>query len=109
MKKIIGWKVYNTETSEEIVQIWNWLSSSDFKHFEETLYKTKKWQYFLLKNWWPLSKYWYSEWNNRYWDIDIEILDFEQILKWFEESYKYFWKSSINSFFKEFWDQIDEW
>ena len=42
MKKIIGWKVYNTETSEEIVQIWNWLSSSDFKHFEETLYKKKK-------------------------------------------------------------------
>ena len=109
MKKVIDWKLYDTDKSDLVCSIWNWFSCSGFRYFKETLYKSKKWQYFLLKEWWPLSKYSYTEWTNKYGDSDIEIINFEELLKWFEENYKYFWKTSIDDFLKEFWENIVEW
>ena len=56
MKKVIDGLVYNTETAEEIAS-YSYLGNSDFRHVDETLYKTKKGKYFLAGSGGPMSKY----------------------------------------------------
>lgn len=111
MKKIINGKLYNTETAKYITDFWNGLSCSDFRYFQETLYKTKKWQYFLCIEWWPMSKYSFSEWSNTYWDMNIKLVNKEEIFNWFEdeENTQYIWKRSTELFLKEFSTEIEEW
>ncbi|MDD3145500.1 MAG: hypothetical protein PHV23_05305 [Candidatus Gracilibacteria bacterium] len=108
MKKIIEGKVYNTDTAKYIAHVGNGLSSSDFRYFEENLYKTKKGQYFLVKEGGPMSKYSYGEGSKIYGDINIELISKENILKWFEDNYRYIGNRAINSFFEEFGEEIDE-
>ncbi|MFW6100812.1 MAG: hypothetical protein ACOC90_05445 [Bacteroidota bacterium] len=57
MKAIIDGKRYNTETAEKIVLWSNGLMYSDFGHLEETLYRTKKGNYFLHGGGGPKTKY----------------------------------------------------
>lgn len=57
MKKIIEGKRYDTETAEEIVSYWNGLGTSDFRHVNESLYKTKSGKFFLAGEGGPMSKY----------------------------------------------------
>lgn len=57
MKKIINHKLYNTETAELIGEYGNDAPRSDFSHFSECLYKTKKGSYFLYGEGGPMSKY----------------------------------------------------
>lgn len=47
MKKIINGKVYNTETSELILEWWNGRGTNDFTHRSKDLYRTKKGAWFL--------------------------------------------------------------
>ena len=47
MKRVIGGKVYNTETAKEIAQWDNGLSYSDFDQCSEGLYKTTKGAFFI--------------------------------------------------------------
>ena len=47
MKKIINGKRYNTETAEKLGYRHNGLSCRDFGNLEETLYRTKKGNFFL--------------------------------------------------------------
>lgn len=108
MKKVINWKVYNTETAEYIWWCSNWLSCSDFKHWEEKLFKTKKWQHFIYWSWWPLSKYSLKEWNTTSWIDDIKLVDKDEILNWLEYNSEYFWKDSINKIIEKLWDNIEE-
>ncbi len=59
MKKIIDGVLYNTETSQEIASDHNRFASgvTDFSHWEETLYESKKGNWFLVGSGGPSSKY----------------------------------------------------
>ena len=47
MRKVIGGKVYDSETAEEVGSYDNGMGTRDFNHYNETLYKTKNGRYFL--------------------------------------------------------------
>ena len=57
MKKIINWKVYDTETAKELGSWANAGSWRDFNHMEETLYRKKTGEFFLFGEGGPMTKY----------------------------------------------------
>lgn len=57
MKQVIDGKVYNTETAEVVAEFSNDFGVSDFRHCEETLYRTKKGRFFLAGEGGPMSRY----------------------------------------------------
>lgn len=57
MKKIINGKRYDTETSEVISEWDNSLDCGNFRHYEETLYRTRNGNWFLHGKGGPLSPY----------------------------------------------------
>lgn len=57
MKAVINGKRYNTETAEEVGEYQNALGYNDFRHIEESLYKTKKGAFFLAGSGGPMTKY----------------------------------------------------
>lgn len=57
MKKIINGKRYNTETAIEIASYGNSLGPGDFRHYDESLYKTKSGNWFLSGEGGPMTKY----------------------------------------------------
>ena len=57
MKKIINGRLYDTRTAEEIDSWSNGLLPGDFERCEETLYRKKTGEFFLLGEGGPLSKY----------------------------------------------------
>ena len=56
MKKIIECKLYNTETAKEICSD-EFSNCSDFRYWKETLYRTKKGNFFIHGEGGPLSNY----------------------------------------------------
>lgn len=56
MKKVIGGKMYNTETAEELHSD-SYSNRSDFDYWCETLYRTKKGVYFIHGEGGARSKY----------------------------------------------------
>ena len=63
MKKIIDGKLYDTKTAEEICHE-GFSQQGDFAYWEDTLYRTKKGQYFVDGGGGPMSKYGESVGNN---------------------------------------------
>ena len=57
MRKIINGKMYDTETAKEIGQASNNLSSSDFRYYEEKLFRKKTGEFFLYGHGGPLTEY----------------------------------------------------
>ena len=57
MKKIIGGKVYDTETAKKVGSYSNYGSWRDFNHFEETLYQKKTGEFFLHGEGGPATRY----------------------------------------------------
>jgi hypothetical protein len=57
MKRIVDGKMYNTETATKIHTEDACLSSTDFRHWNETLYKTKKGAYFLAGYGGPMTRW----------------------------------------------------
>jgi len=57
MKQIIEGKVYNTETAEELAGANAGLSTSDFGHWREALYRTKKGAYFIAGGGGPRTRW----------------------------------------------------
>ena len=57
MKRSIDGKIYNTETAKFIAEYGNRLGQSNFKNYEESLYKTSKGSYFLSGSGGALTKY----------------------------------------------------
>lgn len=47
MKKIINYKMYNTDTATEVASYCNGYSCGDFRHVQETLYRKKTGEFFL--------------------------------------------------------------
>ncbi len=56
MKKVIDGKMYNTETAEEIGYE-SYSYPNDFNYYEDTLYRKKTGEFFLVGSGGPLSKY----------------------------------------------------
>lgn len=56
-KAIINGKRYNTETATLVAEWGNGLSYSDFKHCEESLYRSKKGSWFTVGSGGPMSRY----------------------------------------------------
>lgn len=57
MVKIINGKKYNTNTAEKVGEYWNGLSTRDFGHCTETLYKKRTGEFFLHGEGGPMTKY----------------------------------------------------
>lgn len=57
MRKIINGKKYDTETAEQLASYWNELSTRDFRHMTERLFRKKNGEYFLYGKGGPASAY----------------------------------------------------
>lgn len=57
MRQIIGGKTYDTDAAEEIGHYWNGLGTGDFRNISESLYRTKKGNFFLAGSGGPMTKY----------------------------------------------------
>jgi len=85
MKKVIDGKVYNTETAEEVHNWSNHYYRNDFGYCEETLYKTKKGNYFLYGEGGAMSKYSRPVGNNGQTGGDgITVMTKYEAVKWLE-------------------------
>lgn len=109
MKKIIQKKLYDTNKAKEIISISNNIPTSDFRYFEETLYKTETGKYFIYWKWWPQSKFWIKEWNMTFWWSDIWLVSKEDILFWSEYNFKYFSQNDIENILAELSQEISIW
>lgn len=86
MKKIINGKMYNTDTAELIASD-GWGSKSDFKHYDEELYRKKTGEFFLWGEGGPLSRYAEPDGSGHGWYSGSKIipLDEEEAREWMEE------------------------
>ena len=85
MKAIINGKKYDTETAKFLVQRSNYGSFRDFNHVEETLYRKRTGEYFLLGKGGPNTIY--AEWvdtNTRSGGSRIVPLTVEGAKEWAE-------------------------
>lgn len=86
MKKILGGKLYNTETAKQ-VGVWsNGGSCRDFSHIEESLYQKKTGEFFLFGEGGPRTKYAESAGQNQ-WTGGSQIipLTWEAARQWAEQ------------------------
>jgi len=85
MKRVIHGLLYDTKTSEEIAQWCNNLGSSDFRHCDESLYKTSKGAYFIHGAGGALSRWSQPAGNMTGGGSGIEPLTADEALLWCEE------------------------
>ncbi len=107
MKKIINGKLYNTDTARFVAKC-DYLTGSDFRYFEESLYITKKWQYFIQWEGWPMTKYCVRFGSSMNWSSDIFLVNKKEIFDWLEENNNYFYKEDIEKVLLELWDEVEE-
>lgn len=86
MKKVVNGKLYNTETAEEICEWSNSYYSGDLHYCEETLYKTKKCNWFLYGKGGALSEYSKPcEGNGSCGSSNTVPMTKEEAIEWLEE------------------------
>lgn len=102
MKKVIEGKVYNTETANKVAEWDNNLGRNDFKAKEETLYRTKKGNWFL--------EYWggaATEYSESYGNMSSEgsgiiVYSENEAMHWLEK------REETEAIEKYFSDKIEE-
>lgn len=85
MRKILSNKVYDTATAKEIGHFRTDYGMSDFRHYEETLYKKRTGEYFLHGEGNGMSKYADSYGDMRGPGKKIIPLTFEEAREWAEK------------------------
>ena len=85
MKKVINRKMYNTKTAEILHEWDNGIYGNDFRSCEETLYVTKKGNYFLHGKGGAMTEYAESHGNSVSEGSEIIPLTLEEVLTWLEE------------------------
>ena len=85
MIKIIDGKRYNTETATKLGHWWNGYSCTDFYTCSETLYQTKKGQFFLYGESGPMGKYSRSVGNMTSGGEGIYLLSESDASQWCED------------------------
>lgn len=84
MKRIINGKLYNTRTATELGSYWNHLPSNDFRHLEETLYRSPKGALFLAGSGGPMTEYAEGDGNTTWGSSRIIPLTIEEAFEWAE-------------------------
>lgn len=86
MKKIIGGKLYDTQTAVCVGSYETGGSCRDFHYFEENLYRTPKGTYFVAGSGGPMTHYsravGQNEWSG---GSDIRALTREEAFEWAEQ------------------------
>lgn len=85
MKKVIEKKIYNTETAQEIAN-YSYSNHSDFNYIDETLYVTKKGNFFLHGKGGAASRYAKSDGNMSYGSSEIIAMTEDEAYHWLEEN-----------------------
>ena len=85
MKKVIGGKVYDTETARAVAETRHGEGPRDYHYFRETLYRKRTGEYFLAGVGGPLTKYSTPTGQNR-WDGGEKIipLAYDEAAAWAE-------------------------
>jgi hypothetical protein len=86
MKRVINGKLYNTETAEAVFENESRHYRSDFKWFEETLYKTKKGAWFIAGEGGPMSHYSAQSGNSYTYGFGLRVLTPNEALAYLEEN-----------------------
>lgn len=85
MKKVINQKMNNTATAEMLLTRWNGLANDDYQYLEETLYRKRSGELFLLGRGGPLSEYGVSYSDGVSCAIRIIPLSNAEAMDWVEE------------------------
>lgn len=85
MKRVINGKLYNTETATDIASYSNGLSTRDFGHIRETLYRTDNGNYFVFGRGGPKTKYANHSGNGTSGSKEIIPKTDEEALQWCEK------------------------
>ena len=85
MKATINQLIYNTDTADEIASDSGGGYCNDFRHWEETLYRTQKGNYFLHGTGGAMSKYAEKYGNSYSSGSGIVPLGETEALEWCEE------------------------
>lgn len=103
MKKIINGRIYESTNSELIWKcLIHWKKEYGHKFYEE-LYKSPKWQYFLI--------WYYKTHTTRSW-IKIEsyeLINILEIIKWIDINQDDFTKKELEKLFKYFEKVLVKW
>lgn len=86
MKKIINGKKYDTDTAQYIDENSNNLSKSDFRFFQEVLYKKKTGEFFLYGEGHGMSDYASTKNGVNSWGYKIIPLTENQTKLWLEKN-----------------------
>lgn len=86
MRKIIDGKVYDTNTAKVICYI-TFRNRGDLEFFEETIYRTRKGQWFFFGEGGPMSKYAKNIGGNTMsGSQEIQLMTEEQAKNWIEKN-----------------------
>jgi len=103
MKKLINMKLYSEQEAENITECLKIDPITDITEFRETLFKTKKWNYFLV-----IFKRLKSENKKSNIKEDIKVIELFNIFKWFEKNEEYFSDYNKWKFYHHFKEIIIE-
>lgn len=86
MKKIIGGRIYDTDTAKRVAWMEHGHDQSNFSYYSEELYRKRTGEYFLFGEGGPMSKYSQSCGDNSWgWGKEIIPLTYKAATKWAEE------------------------
>jgi hypothetical protein len=99
MKKIINWKLYNTDTAECIGWYFkDWIKSEDLYNYIDTnIYLTDNKQFLLYIEEWLIFDTNIFYWNISFKYEDLELLNNEEMIKWLKENNPVLWEKIINN------------
>jgi hypothetical protein len=86
MIRVVNGKKYNTDKSEELANCKGGGNFSDFRYWEETLYRTKNGRLFVAGYGGPLSKYSIKSGNESHGSEVILPMSESEALEWCEEN-----------------------
>jgi len=86
MRKIINNRAYDTETADCLGFYTNNLPNSDFRSFEEVLYRKKNGEFFLRCSGGALTEYAKVCGDNRGWGDEIHPFDESEAKEWAQQN-----------------------
>ncbi len=84
MKAVIDGEVYDTETATKIAFFSKEFGADDFRHVEESLYKTKSGRFFLAGGGGPMTRYSHPVGDRQAGGSGIVILTLDEARHWCE-------------------------
>lgn len=102
MKKIINFKLYDENTAIKIAECSKTDLLDNIVEFKDSLYKTKKWNYFICGFWYNVLK--------EFWRLEeyIKVMEIPEVFEWYEEKQEFFNEKEKGKFLKEFNGMIIE-